>query len=193
MELAEWSGREGVARYIDRLAGGTASEVSNASIAQHVNERVHGAKFAGALIGRWRRGEVDISPGNLAALSRAYDRNPVEAFLLANMLSFEEARGALDIDSLRLLADVRESMEDLYAETQAKEWRSLADGLQLMARDPDPNDPEEVTDYLLLEVGEDDEFYRRRADRLSRAGVDRRKDMQQVDDVAAWADDEDER
>lgn len=98
--------RQRVARYIELVAG---ADTAHATIANHVNAEVKTAHFAGPLIGRWRRGEVDISPGNLAAFARAYDRNPLEAFVAANLLELAEAAQGLDDDAMQMLAMVTEA------------------------------------------------------------------------------------
>jgi hypothetical protein len=129
-----WDSREGLSIYIDEVVGGAA--IKNAAIAQHVNEMVHGARLAGALVGRWRRGEVEISPGNLAALARAYGRNPLEAFVIAGLLRQEEAEAGLDLDSLVLLAKVRSEMTDVFAAPDAEALTARARKLGGELSDP---------------------------------------------------------
>lgn len=95
--------RQRVAAYINVIAG---KKTAHATIANYVNDEIDDARFAGPLIGRWRKGEVDISPGNLAAFARAYKRNPLEAFVAACLLEIEEVENGLDEESLELLGSL---------------------------------------------------------------------------------------
>lgn len=95
--------RSALARYIDLLAG---KDAKHSEIASAINAKNPGARVAGPLVGRWRSQQLDVSPGNLAALARAYGRNPLEAFVVAGLLEQREAEGGLDADSIAMLKRV---------------------------------------------------------------------------------------
>lgn len=121
------STRQRIARYIEAVVGTDADgkPIPHASIAKRVNEEYEDAQFAGPLIGRWRRGEVAISDGNLATFARAYGRNPVEAFVIANRITIDEAMRALDDSAMSMLADLGMTMRRVSTpETSTKESRT---------------------------------------------------------------------
>ncbi|WP_235738949.1 hypothetical protein [Nocardioides alcanivorans] len=97
--------REAVALYIDALAG---PETQHQAIAKAINERNPGSRVAGTLVGRWRGCKLDLTPGSLAALARAYGRNPLEAFVVAGLLTLDEALDALDADAVRLIKRIEQ-------------------------------------------------------------------------------------
>jgi hypothetical protein len=88
--------RSALARYIDLLAG---ADTPHSKIAAAINEANPGARVAGPLVSRWRSQQLDVSPGNLAALARAYGRSPLEAFVIVGLLDKSEAEGGLDAGS----------------------------------------------------------------------------------------------
>lgn len=96
--------RSVIGRYIEALAGRGAP---HAAVAAAINRTVPGARVAGTLVGRWRSGSVAVSPGNLAALARAYGRSPLEAFVIAGYLEESDAREGLDADALALIRHIR--------------------------------------------------------------------------------------
>lgn len=119
--------RKLIARYIEAVVAKDADgkPVSHAAIAKKVNEEVRTVQFAGPLVGRWRRAEVEISDGNLAAFARAYGRNPVEAFVIADRLTSDEAEGALDDKAVSMLVDLGIEVSHVATpETSTKESRT---------------------------------------------------------------------
>lgn len=54
---------------------------------------------------RWKRGtKTPTNPANVAAFARKYGRNPLEAFIAADMITEAEAGRGLSADSRELLA-----------------------------------------------------------------------------------------
>lgn len=102
--MSKWGSKHAMGPYIDLIAG---ADTPHAVVAERINTRVEGARIAGSLVGRWRKGEVDGNPGNLSALAIAYDRNPIEAFVVAGLLDEEYALPALTPHSVQLLGQVR--------------------------------------------------------------------------------------
>lgn len=92
-----------IGRYIDAIAG---AETNHQAIAAAINQATEGARVAGPLVGRWRKGTIAISPGNLAALARAYDRSPLEAFVVAGLLDRSDAEPGLDADAVKLIKKI---------------------------------------------------------------------------------------
>lgn len=105
--MTKWGSKHAMGPYIDLIAG---ADTPHAVVAERINNRVEGARIAGSLIGRWRKGEVDGNPGNLSALAIAYDRNPLEAFVVAGLLDEEYAIAALSPHAIQLLGQVRLAM-----------------------------------------------------------------------------------
>lgn len=57
-----------------------------------------------ATAGRWQKGKkAPIRPATVAVFAQSLDRNPVEAFVAAGMLTIEQAGNAIDDDSRALL------------------------------------------------------------------------------------------
>lgn len=84
------------ADYLTRITGGD----SQTAIAIRTD-------VAQPTVSRWLRGtHRPTEAGVLARVAVAYERNPLEAFVAAEVLPIELAHDALDADSLELLADL---------------------------------------------------------------------------------------
>lgn len=65
-------------------------------------------------IGRWLRDDEPhpTDAAQIAKFAQAFDRNPLEAFVAAGILSEEEAGAGLKADSRKLLDDLRVPKQD---------------------------------------------------------------------------------
>lgn len=92
------------AAYVRRIAG----HLKQKEIEVHIDAtlRIRGPRQA--TISRWlSAGSMPDKAADIAAFARAFDRNPLEAFVAASLLTEDEAGRGLDDDSRTLLAELK--------------------------------------------------------------------------------------